>query len=1161
MSRCFRNFISCMFLVLLFIFLVFSVFSFSGSSISYSLDTKHDSFAQTNSTSDSFAQRFVGGFQAVSQYVSDSFAGRFGILATAKNLIINISSPINNLEIVRGGDSVSGEDDKGFILNSVNFTAQIYDSSDNSGFSSATCYFYESNVLIGSSSPNSSGHCTMNFSKSTLNPAVRNVSVNYSISTSDVKSVSNAQANYSLVKYVTTLNQINKSTNGKYYGGDLAILEINITKTNVSGEFDYDPQNISANATDAALNIYPGGELYYFGNITRISQGRYRANVTINYSFANELRWDVFVSDDNLTNFLSTAVHADVAVCSADFGAWSDWSACSGSLQTRSRTDSSGCSEVETQSCTTTPPTSCFPAGTQILMGDGNYKNIEDVKIGEFVLSYDFDKNKTVRAEVLDLESPIREGYYKIISNGDNIINVTDEHPFYIKKQTGELGWGAINISHTKEELGSSYLGDNELISLEIGDFIFNNEGNWIQVDYFEYVEGEIQTFNLKSIDKYNDFFVNDLLVHNKGGGTTCTDADGDGYSVGGISCGDVDCNDKDASVHPRTKELCSDGVDNNCDGNIDCKDGSCAEELICQIPEEIETICNDGVDNDEDGFIDCFDGDCKENSICKLEEYDCTDKIDNDDDGAVDCRDTDCVNDIACSSCVPDWECTDWTLCTAKYDITNTLILSNKNFSGEQSRNCVDKRDCSIAEFEVKSCSVALPVEMRKTQWCYQDYVEIYNKETNKLVSRIKDTSSSQVKGLEIGLIETNFEGYCSYCYDGVKNFDEEKVDCGGDNCKLCVDEGTFFDWIKYLIIVLWILLALLSARFAWINRKSLIEDLSVMPRAVKELFHFGKKKRIGIKEISRVSGRERKGIGIKKFVSGLIPRIKFSVSFRSRAKKTYRVEEIKEVRARSRVAERLRKIKSIKFRRPRPFTDLKNKLEKWQRAGYYATAGLEAKLSSVILNYGRRRIRKVREREGRRKQIKIDNEIIKEKKRHAKEMKKVEKERMRHEREHKKWQKEIFKERKKREEGIEYGRKLSEKRHKKEMLRTKRKERNKKITFLLASLFGFNQSKRVERKVKKQDKRIAKQKKKKLKEIKKSAKRELRRIRKEERKIHRKKKKNVKREARKIKKRIRKKQISNNEVTGLKKQLEKWQKEGYYNTTKLRRKLDEYK
>ena len=43
---------------------------------------------------------------------------------------------------------------------------------------------------------------------------------------------------------------------------------------------------------------------------------------------------------------------------------------------------------------------------------------------------------------------------------------------------------------------------------------------------------------------------------------TVVEDQDGDGYL-------DDDCDDNNASVHPGMEEIC-DGVDNNCDGQID---------------------------------------------------------------------------------------------------------------------------------------------------------------------------------------------------------------------------------------------------------------------------------------------------------------------------------------------------------------------------------------------------------------------------------------------------------------------------------------------------------------------------------------------------------------------------------------------------------------
>jgi hypothetical protein len=70
---------------------------------------------------------------------------------------------------------------------------------------------------------------------------------------------------------------------------------------------------------------------------------------------------------------------------------------------------------------------------------------------------------------------------------------------------------------------------------------------------------------------------------------SSCTDSDGDGFSIEGNSCGIIDCDDSNPSINPAATEVC-DGLDNNCDGNVD-----------------------EGFDNDGDGFISCA-GDCNDN-------------------------------------------------------------------------------------------------------------------------------------------------------------------------------------------------------------------------------------------------------------------------------------------------------------------------------------------------------------------------------------------------------------------------------------------------------------------------------------------------------------------------------------------------------------------
>jgi Zn-dependent metalloprotease len=102
----------------------------------------------------------------------------------------------------------------------------------------------------------------------------------------------------------------------------------------------------------------------------------------------------------------------------------------------------------------------------------------------------------------------------------------------------------------------------------------------------------------------------------------------------------------------PSTETSCTDGIDNDGDGAVDCADSDCVGNAAC-VP-TTETNCSDGVDNDSDGAIDCADSDCVGKPVClPATETSCTDGVDNDGDGAIDCADSDCAGNAACA---PTW-------------------------------------------------------------------------------------------------------------------------------------------------------------------------------------------------------------------------------------------------------------------------------------------------------------------------------------------------------------------------------------------------------------------------------------------------------------------------------------------------------------------------
>jgi hypothetical protein len=133
---------------------------------------------------------------------------------------------------------------------------------------------------------------------------------------------------------------------------------------------------------------------------------------------------------------------------------------------------------------------------------------------------------------------------------------------------------------------------------------------------------------------------------------TRTRDLDGDGAID--ASCGGTDCDDSRFDVRPGAPEKCGDGLDNNCDGALDCSDVACEGVPGCVCIPGVKESCGSGLDEDCDGLKDCDDSDCATNPVCICQplESNCSDGKDENCNGLIDCGDPQCFGTKECSKC-----------------------------------------------------------------------------------------------------------------------------------------------------------------------------------------------------------------------------------------------------------------------------------------------------------------------------------------------------------------------------------------------------------------------------------------------------------------------------------------------------------------------------
>jgi len=103
--------------------------------------------------------------------------------------------------------------------------------------------------------------------------------------------------------------------------------------------------------------------------------------------------------------------------------------------------------------------------------------------------------------------------------------------------------------------------------------------------------------------------------------------------------------------------------------------------------------------------------------------------------------------------SCEPNWQCSQWSSCELAYSMD---FLASESFllSGKRSRLCEDAGKCTPSKIEEEICQTKKEIEVKKVMIEGQEYIEVYDKEENLLIAKLKQSEIDNLKKLDIEFV-----------------------------------------------------------------------------------------------------------------------------------------------------------------------------------------------------------------------------------------------------------------------------------------------------------------------------------------------------------------------------------------------------------------------
>lgn len=175
----------------------------------------------------------------------------------------------------------------------------------------------------------------------------------------------------------------------------------------------------------------------------------------------------------------------------------------------------------------------CLLLGTKITLSDNTTKNIEDLTLEDEIITFKFNNikhtqnknyllnNKFTNFSGVLSKSKIKNIWTNNINNYYTINNnlfVTGDHIIFVKRNNNYF-WTEIN-------------------KVELNDFFYTLKKEFEKIEHIDIINKNCKVFSIE-VNNYFNYFANNYLIHNKGGGCgSCTgECDGSGGGGGGSGC------------------------------------------------------------------------------------------------------------------------------------------------------------------------------------------------------------------------------------------------------------------------------------------------------------------------------------------------------------------------------------------------------------------------------------------------------------------------------------------------------------------------------------------------------------------------------------------------------------------------------------------------